>query len=269
MNPLMIQVEHPLPPHPETAHAARSLASKYRVALNLEAAVPTSKRDQATLDETQPHLLWFESHAWLLKLKEEGMIALQPLPEGFIVPNAAYWPLIVPSQSTQCHDESVSIYIDGSSNGTVAAWSAVVTTHSNNQETFLGCLYGQVTVSPDDPCWYGASTIDNISGELTAMIAAQNIVLRWPIPANFCIRPDLSLSRTVAISATTCRSNPPGRLVQHHYVAGATYDAGAPHAAGVKVHAPDPCDTSIIYDAGARSIPSRWPCPVSLVAGPL
>ena len=55
--------------------------------------------------------------------------------------------------------------------------------------------------------WFGAYTSDNVASELTAMVCAQNIALRWPFPQKVRIRPDLQLSRTVAESLTTCRSN--------------------------------------------------------------
>ena len=72
----------------------------------------------------------------------------------------------------------------------------------------LFCMYGTVRIDPESLDWIGASTTDNVAAELSALAIAQNVVLRSSTHMRNCIRPDLSLSRLVADSITTTRSNP-------------------------------------------------------------
>ena len=83
----------------------------------------------------------------------------------------------------------------------------VLTEHSGEHESFVGCTYGSVELAPDHPAWLGATTTDNIAAELTAMIVAQQTVLRWHEDASFTVRPDLTLSRLLAQAITVCKSN--------------------------------------------------------------
>ena len=184
---------------------ANSISSP--VTLALEAVLPTADQSTVDLNDDKPQLLWFEDEAWLHRIQDDGNVPLNPLPEGFQVPDVCYWSLLGASNSTALGKEDYTLYLDGSANSQTAAWSVVVTQHCGGDESYIGCAHGTVSINPVDPQWIGASTLDNISGELTAMAAAQNIALRWPSKANFSIRPDLSLSHTLALSTTTCKSN--------------------------------------------------------------
>ena len=42
-----------------------------------------------------------------------------------------------------------------------------------------------VQLNPHHPDWLGATTADNISAELSAMVAAQNLAMRGPATTNF------------------------------------------------------------------------------------
>jgi hypothetical protein len=67
-------------------------------------------------------------------------------------------------------------------------------------------------MSPSAPEWVGADRPDNIAAELTALLAAHAIVLQQDTVSQFCIRPDLSLSRIIAQEVTTTKAHP--RLAQ-------------------------------------------------------
>ena len=160
-----------------------------------------------TLDDGQPHLLWFANEAWLFKLSRAPLCKLHALPDGLRLPDACYWPLIhpTPSDNPTCQ---LTLYLDGAANGTHAAWSVIATINLPIGEVFIGCMHGCVHLEPAHPQWIGADAMDNIAAELSALAMAQTCALRWPYSDHqICIRPDLSLSRTVANALTTCRSN--------------------------------------------------------------
>ena len=178
-----------------------------KVLLSLEAVLPAHVPVQ-TLDDNKPQLLWFDNHAWLLRLSQQLPCELHPLPNGMRVPDASYWPLVQPVMSADAsHD--LTLYLDGAANGTHAAWGVIATLSLPEGEAFIGCMHGCVHIDPTHPMWIGADTMDNIAAELTALAMAQTLALRWPYPDHrICIRPDLSLSRLVADAITTCRTNP-------------------------------------------------------------
>ena len=178
--------------------------------LCLQAALPAKAPPaQVSLDDDRPQLLWFANEAWKLALEAELPLTLLPLPDGLVVPEQSYWPLLQPPPLPDAADMTYTLYLDGAANGQEAGWSVIVIASSHQQEAFLGCIYGTVQLSPQHPDWLGATTADNISAELSAMVAAQNLAMRWSGNNQFCIRPDLSLSHTVATASTTCKSNQP------------------------------------------------------------
>ena len=177
-----------------------------RVLLQLEAVLPPMPTKR-TLDDSQPQLLWFANEAWLFKLSRAPPCKLHALPEGLRLPDACYWPLIHPTPSDN-PTHQLTLYLDGAANGTHAAWSVIATINLPIGEVFIGCMHGCVHLEPAHPQWIGADAMDNIAAELSALAMAQTCALRWPYSDHqICIRPDLSLSRTVANAITTCRSN--------------------------------------------------------------
>ncbi|CAL1165829.1 unnamed protein product, partial [Cladocopium goreaui] len=181
---------------------------RFRVPICLQAAIPhNSCLVPVDLDETKPQLLWFANEAWKLALEQEEPLPLLPLPDGMTIPDPAYWPLLQPPPTSTSDALSYTLYLDGAANGHDAGWSVIVVACHPEGESFIGCLLGTVQLGSAHPNWLGADTADNIAAELTAMVVAQNLAMRWEGNYSFCIRPDLSLSRTVATTATTCRSN--------------------------------------------------------------
>ena len=199
----------PLPPEdPDLWEQTRPKHTNHPVPLCLQAVLPGKSTELAvTNPEDSNQMLWFHNEAWKHELEDEDMPKLLPLPDGMHIPDSAYWSLITPQPTDlQTHDR-FSLYLDGSANGTEAGWSVIVVANHPQGDTFVGCLLGTVQLASHHQDWFGADTSDNISAELTAMVIAQNLAMRWKSPATFCIRPDLSLSRTVATATTTCRTN--------------------------------------------------------------
>ena len=200
----------PGPEEPDPWQSAYPRCKGSPVVLSLQASLPTPSSASVELDDTLPHLLWFESDAWLHDLANDPEVILHPLPEGLCVPPVSYWALVRDDQPEPMPfgPPKYSIYVDGSAGGHHAAWGLILTQHWGCHERFIGCTYGQVVLTPEHHQWIGATTVDNIAAELTAMIVAQCTVLRWPDRSSFSIRPDLSLSRMLAQATSVCRSNP-------------------------------------------------------------
>ena len=167
----------PPAPHPDVAMASHPIASsEQRVPINLQAALPSTGRSPSDhLDDNNQQLLWFTHDAWLHRLQSSGPCCLLSLPDGFVVPDHVYWPLVNPIHSEMSLHDDVTIYIDGSARGPHAAWAVIVTAHLHQGECFIGCLFGTVSIGSADPTWIGASTTDNIAAELSALAVAQNI----------------------------------------------------------------------------------------------
>eukprot|EP00435_Cladocopium_sp_Y103_P030710 s1969_g7.t1 len=186
---------------------ASSSSTPHRVILHLQASIPdVAANGDTPLDDSKPQLLWFENPAWKIELQEQKQLCLYPLPDGLHIPPVSYWELMKEPQPGPY--PAFTLYVDGSANGIHAAWAVVVTAQAQDGfEAFIGCTYGTVPIQPDHPAWIGADTSDNIAAELSALAVAQMLVLQWPSQTQLCIRPDLSLSRTISEATTTCRSN--------------------------------------------------------------
>ena len=72
----------------------------------------------------------------------------------------------------------------------------------------IGVTGGTVTLDPHHPQWVGATKPDNIAAEFTALLAAQAIILQQETHTHFCIRPDLSLSRSLSQQLHTTSAHP-------------------------------------------------------------
>ena len=201
---------HPVPTaeQPDPWESKLPRPCKHRVPICLQAVLPQqSYQVPVDIDDDKPQILWFANEAWKFALEEEEPLPLLPLPEGMTIPDPAYWPLLQPPPTSALDEISYTLYLDGAANGLDAGWSVIVVACHPEGESFIGCLLGTVQLGSEHPNWFGADTADNISAELTAMVTAQNFAMRWKGHHGFCIRPELSLSRTVATAATTCRSN--------------------------------------------------------------
>ena len=186
--------------------------NKTPVLLNLEAVIPDEcTHADSQLDDALPQMLWFSDEAWMLRMQRCPPCQLRPLPDGLRMPDVCYWPLIHPVPPDSDSTSPLTLYLDGSANGTHAAWSVIATLQVTQMdqvtEAFIGCLYGVVHIAPEHPAWAGAQSMDNIAAELSALAFAQQVAIRWPHNHSICIRPDLSLSRLVATATTVCKSN--------------------------------------------------------------
>ena len=155
----------------------------------------------------QVDLLWFEEQNWKSKILSDISIQLHALPDGLRVPASAYDLLCRQPIDFAGTPHHIEIFLDGSAGDKGAGWSIVVIITDGIEERFLGCLWGQVALASDDPAWLGAESTDNIAAELTAFAQAQ-LLATFFHQYNVVLRPDLSLSRTVASGTTTCKSNP-------------------------------------------------------------
>ena len=200
----------PLPEGPDPWQATASRPTGPPVQISLQASVAPSPSPKIELNDALPQLLWFECEAWYYEMTQANPIVLHPLPEGLTVQPVSYWALlhVPPSQPDPTALPSYRLYVDGSASSTHAGWGLILTQVTGPAEVFVGCTHGKVCLEPENPHWVGATTVDNISAELTAMVVAQSVVLRWPHSAAFTICPDLSLSRMLAQATSVCRSNP-------------------------------------------------------------
>ena len=104
--------------------------------------------------------------------------------------------------------EIVEIFVDGATSCTAAGWSVVLVAQHASSARLLGTLAGPVVLGHQHPQWLGASAVDNIAAELSALAAALAVVLQLHFPCPVFIRPDLSLSRLLAQELVTTVSNP-------------------------------------------------------------
>ena len=191
----------------------RTNKKEKRVTLCLDAIVrPPVYRPQWRENEAAVQL--FEQSSWFDTISKGPDLQPAQLPEGLRVPTSTYKEMVYQEPFNWQLPLVQELYVDGSTTTTHAAWSVVSVFHNGHQRTFQGCFYGKVETNPSSPSWIGATTTDNIAGELSAMTMAQAIALRQPHTST-CIRPDLRLSRLLATSQCTCKSNPVlARLVQ-------------------------------------------------------
>ena len=79
--------------------------------------------------------------------------------------------------------------------------------HSGASARLLGTLAGPVVLGDQHPHWIGATTLDNIAAELSALAAALAWSLQVDSPCPIIIRPDLTLSRLIAQELVVTSSN--------------------------------------------------------------
>ena len=141
----------PLPPgQPDPWNSSVPKHCPHRVTLCLQAVLPAKAQpEHVSLDDDKPQLLWFANEAWKLALEAELPLQLLPLPDGLVVPEQSYWPLLQPPPLSDVADVTYTLYLDGAANGQEAGWSVIAIANCHQQETFLGCIYG--TAQPTSP----------------------------------------------------------------------------------------------------------------------
>ncbi|CAL1156825.1 unnamed protein product, partial [Cladocopium goreaui] len=144
-------------------------------------------------------------------------IQLTPLPEGLDLTAHTLFAMSCPEHS--CEPElahKVALYVDGSVCAGHAAWSVVAVKYDAvGAPALQGCLSGTVPTSTECPQWIGAQSEDNISAELTAVVAAMVAALCMDSGESIVVRPDLKLSVKLATLEWQCSAHPElGRLCQ-------------------------------------------------------
>ena len=74
--------------------------------------------------------------------------------------------------------------------------------------SFHGQLSGHVELSSDSAWWIGADTLDNIGAEFAATLVAFRIAHSGLLPGKIVLRPDLRLSKHIALQECSTTSNP-------------------------------------------------------------
>ena len=174
------------------------------VVLHLDAALPKSSPLKA---ESQVDLLWFEEANWKTTILDDLKIALHPLPDGFRMPSIAYDSLCQDYADLWNSPHHIEFYMDGSAGDAGAGWSVIVTITNGLEDRFLGCIWGSVELDVHTDAWLGSEEADNIAAEFTAFAHAQ-LLSHFFHEYTVVLRPDLSLSRTVATGTTTCKAHP-------------------------------------------------------------
>ena len=100
------------------------------------------------------------------------------------------------------------VFVDGAADGQRAAWSLVVVATDGWAQSLVGCTYGLVQINPQSPDWYGAQDVDNIAGELTAFLHAQNWIFKQNDHSRSIIFPDLLLSKLLSDHQSLCNAHP-------------------------------------------------------------
>ena len=178
--------------------------TQFRVTLSLEASLPVSDVRHVEVDEVS--FQWFEKCNWEEFCSNTPAIELAPIPDGVKVKAATYHMLTANNDWIAAPNTNL-IFVDGAAKDNWASWSFVVIQTDGWAQTFHGCAFGQVETDRQSPNWCGADKADNVSAELTALVMAQNWVLKRKGPEKFVILPDLMLSKTVAKLQTTCETH--------------------------------------------------------------
>lgn len=185
-----------------------------RVPLCLVSCLPDCRTTQPTFSDQVSTLLWSLRPSWKQSIAQSLANFVQCVPSDVVIPDPTSWGI---ANSMCAHFDpaakhSFELYIDGATGQSHAGWGVVVVAKagSDAEETrcLIGVTGGTVTLDPNDPQWVGATRPDNIAAEFTALLAAQAIVLQHESAVQFCIRPDLSLSRTLSQQTHTTKAHP-------------------------------------------------------------
>ena len=175
------------------------------VNIRLDAVLPIGKPASPCLDDLSFQL--FTRRNWYdFAIKQDGP-KLCHLPDGLQVKPSTYHALTA-NRDWCAVPTTYLVFVDGSSNGSLATWSFVVVATDGWTQSLVGCAYGLVHLSQADDHWYGATAYDNISAELTALIMAQSWIFKQKDHTFSVICPDLMLSKTLASFQVLAKSHP-------------------------------------------------------------
>ncbi|CAL1172393.1 unnamed protein product, partial [Cladocopium goreaui] len=212
---------------------------EHPVPIYLDACLPADDVATPQFQEDASTILWFANSNWKRTVAESLGNHLCTVPVDLYLPE----PTCEGIMQSVCapfdpHAHPIyEIYIDGATGSTHAGWAAVVVACTPDSRRLLGVTGGTVELSPSATQWVGADRPDNIAAELTALLAAHAIILQQDTVSQFCIRPDLSLSRIIAQELSTTKAHP--RLAQLCRVVSCWNKAKA-HYLEVRGHTQDP-----------------------------
>ena len=220
-------------------HHSKRRSQEHPVPIYLDACLPADDVATPQFQEDASTILWFANSNWKRTVAESLGNHLCTVPVDLYLPE----PTCEGIMQSVCapfdpHAHPIyEIYIDGATGSTHAGWAAVVVACTPDSRRLLGVTGGTVELSPSATQWVGADRPDNIAAELTALLAAHAIILQQDTVSQFCIRPDLSLSRIIAQELSTTKAHP--RLAQLCRVVSCWNKAKA-HYLEVRGHTQDP-----------------------------
>ena len=177
----------------------------------------------ACLSEVQPwhhlvtsylHCSWSVRPDWKRSIAESLANIVHPVPASVVLPgttcSAIDASMLEPFDPGA--DHIFELYIDGATGPAHAGWAVAIVAKMGQEpeasRRLVGVTGGTVTLDPQHPQWVGATKPDNIAAEFTALLAAQAIILQQETHSQFCIRPDLSLSRSLSQQLHTTSAHP-------------------------------------------------------------
>ena len=181
----------------------------FPVRLSLDAVIPHSRpTPHQPMVEHLSTLEWSQHPNWYQRVVDSLNLELQPVSATVNLTDATRNAVFEAMEGAIGPYDFIEIYIDGATSGVGASWSLVVVVHSKGSARLLGVLAGPVVLGDKALHWLGASTVDNIAAELSALAAALAFAIQTPFPCPIYVRPDLSLSRMLAQELVTTVSNP-------------------------------------------------------------
>ena len=175
------------------------------VTISLEAVIPVTEKRGVHADDVS--FQWFEQCDWENFCRTQPAVELVDLPEGLRIKPSTYHML------TACNDwkavpSMTMVFVDGAAKLDKASWSFAVIDTDGWSQSLRGCAYGVVQLCPQNEDWCGADGVDNLAGELTALVMAQNWILKQPEGGTYVLMPDLMMSRDIAKVMSTCKAHP-------------------------------------------------------------
>ena len=183
------------------------------VVLSLDAVLPVTRADPAQpWQDDLSALAWNASSNWLQQITDSLDLQLSPVPAQIACTPSTWNAIFEALEAPIGPYELIEVFVDGATSAVAASWSLVLVAHHGTSQRLLGTLAGPVITGTAHQHWLGASTLDNIAAELSALAAALATVLQFQFNCPVLVHPDLSLSRLIAQELVNTVSNP--RLAQ-------------------------------------------------------
>ena len=178
------------------------------VVLSLQASLtPDGDLDAPAYQDELSAIQWLHHPNWEAKCAQAQEIQLLPLPDGVHIPLESYAAMMDPTLVPAAGDATWELYVDGATSATAAAWSVVVVQTDGTSTWLHGQLSGHVELNPTSRWWFGADTLDNIAAEFAATLVALRIAHSGLLPGKVLLRPDLRLSKHIALQECSTTSN--------------------------------------------------------------